>query len=76
MDADPDQPNNMSWDDWVEDFMFDDLEERHLHLTLELYGQSTSSKLLQFLHRNCKARHKRLVKDDFASNPVYQIDEG
>ena len=76
MDADPNQPNNMSWDDWVEDFMFDDLEERHLQLGLELYGQSSSSKPRRMLHRNREAGHERFVKVYFAlsPNPVYPTE--
>ena len=71
MDVDPDQPNNMSWNNWVEDFMFDDSEEHHLHLALELYGQSSSSKPRRMLHINREAGQERLVKDYFAPNLVY-----
>ena len=74
MDVDPYQPNSMSWNDWVEDFMFDDSEECYLQLALELYGQSSSSKPRRMPHRNGEEGHECLVNDYFALNSVYPTE--
>ena len=68
---DLDQSNNMSLDEWIEDFIFDDSDMRQLQLILEKYRQNSSSKSHRTLDKDCKAGHECLFSDYFAPNLVY-----
>ena len=71
--GDLDQSNNMSLDEWIEDFIFNDSYEGQLQLILEKYGANSSSRFHRTLDKNREARHEHIFSDYFAANLVHTL---